>query len=100
MARSEIQLLPEFTAELEEIRANGINKELLYKILQKHLPNADYNKILYKRYMTVQEGVPIFSRTERYKDKKNRSGQKQQLSRGRPGRPDHPWCRCDPGSYG
>lgn len=70
MARSEIQLLPEFTAELEEIRANGINEELLYKILQKHLPNADYNKILYKRYMTIQEGVPIFSRTERYKDKK------------------------------
>ena len=68
MARSELQLLPEFTAELEEIRAHGINKELLYKILQKHLPNADYNKILYKRYMAIQDGVPILSRKERYKD--------------------------------
>lgn len=70
MARNEIQLLPEFTAELEEIRAKGINKELLYKILQKHLPNAEYNKLLYKRYMAIQDGVPIFNRQERYKDKK------------------------------
>lgn len=68
MARIETQLLPTFTAELEEIRNNGITKDLLYKILQKHLPNAEYNKTLYKRYMAIAEGLPIFGRKPRYKE--------------------------------
>ena len=62
MARTEWELLPEFTAELEEIRKNGINPTLLYDILQKHISNAEYNKKLYKRYMCIGEGVPIFGR--------------------------------------
>lgn len=71
MARSEWELLPEFTAELEEIRENGITPELLYDILQKHKPNSDYNKMLYKRYMAVSGGVPIFDRQPRYEEEEN-----------------------------
>lgn len=66
MARSKYELLPTFTAELKEIRENGISKELLYNIIQKHLPNAIYNKKLYERYMAIEEGVPIFDRHPRF----------------------------------
>ena len=68
MVRSRAQLLPEFTAELEEIRTNGITPDLLYKIIEKHQPNALFNKDLYERYMTIKEGVPIFRRTPRYQE--------------------------------
>lgn len=71
MARTELQELPEFTAELKEIRENGINTSLLYDIIQKHLPNAEYNKLLYKRYKASQDGVPIFGRQQRYEEEKN-----------------------------
>ena len=69
-ARDEFQLLPEFTAELEEIRKNGISKTLLYDIIQKHLPNSTYNRGLYRRYMGISDGVPIFSRQPRYDEDK------------------------------
>ena len=71
MARNEWELVPEYGAELEEIRNNGITKELLYDIIQKHLPNATYNKELYKRYMALESGIPIFSREQRYEDEEN-----------------------------
>lgn len=66
MTRCESQLLPIYTAEIEEIRENGITPELLSKIIIKHLPNADYNKYLYNRYMAIYGGVPIFERQPRY----------------------------------
>ncbi len=67
MIRSQLELLPTFTAELEEIRKNGdITVELLQKIIQKHLPNSDYNRRLYKRYMAIAGGVPIYDREPRY----------------------------------
>lgn len=66
--RNEIQLLPEFTAELEEIRNNGISVTLLQKIIEKHSYNADYNKRLYKRYMAIFEGVPINNRLPFYEE--------------------------------
>ena len=53
MARNELQLYPDFTAEIEEIKKNGISTNLLYKIIQKHQPNAQYNRDLYKRYTVV-----------------------------------------------
>lgn len=68
MTRCETQLLPTYTAEIEEIRANGITPELLSKIILKHLPNANYNKNLYDRYMTIYGGVPIFERQPRYEE--------------------------------
>lgn len=71
MARTEWEILPEYGAELEEIRQNGITKELLYDIIQKHLPNSTYNRQLYKRYMGLQSGVPIYGRTQRYEEEEN-----------------------------
>mgnify|MGYP001750926461 CR=1 FL=1 len=43
MIRTESELFPKFTAEIEEIRKNGITEDLLNKIINKHLPNALYN---------------------------------------------------------
>lgn len=68
MARTDLTLLPKFTAELQAVRDNGISPELLYKIIQKHQPNATYNKGLYKRYMATEDGLPIFKREPRYEE--------------------------------
>lgn len=66
--RTEFELLPTFGAELDEIRNNGITKELLYKIIQKHMSNALFNKQLHKRYMAIYGGVPIFDRQPKYEE--------------------------------
>ena len=71
MARVETQLLPEFGAELEEIRKNGISKELLQKIIEKHIGNSTYNKELYNRYRAMANGVPIFNRQTRFEEEEN-----------------------------
>lgn len=68
MSRTKAELLPEFSAELEEIRKSGITKDLLQKIIAKHKANAVYNRNLYERYMTLKESVPIFGRQPRYED--------------------------------
>lgn len=67
-ARAEWQLLPEFSAELAELRENGMTPTLLYNILQKHSNNSLYNRQLYKRYMATVNGVPIFMRQPRYEE--------------------------------
>lgn len=70
--RAENELYPDFTAEIDAIEKNGITKELIAKIINKHLPNANYNKSLYKRYEVLQDEVPILTRQPRFKseDKK------------------------------
>ena len=68
VARTEKELLPSFEAFISEIDSNGITPELLYKIIQRHKPNSDYNKALYKRYMGID--VPIFDRKERFAESK------------------------------
>lgn len=65
--RKEYELYPDFTAELDAINKSGITTELLQKIINKHLPNAIYNKGLYRRYEGLQNEVPIFNREPRYK---------------------------------
>lgn len=64
--RTGLEILPEFSAELAEIRKNGITPDLLYKIIQKHQPNAIYNRGLFRRYMAVD--VPIFDRQSQYEE--------------------------------
>lgn len=71
MTRSVTQLLPSFTAELEEIREHGISTDLLHNILTKHLANREYNERLYQRYVTVSEGVDIFARKPRFEEEEN-----------------------------
>ena len=68
MTRSATELVPTYGAELEEIKENGITKELLQKIICKHRANSLYNYNLYLRYMAVTEGVPIFDREPRFEE--------------------------------
>lgn len=68
--RTEWELVPEFSAELAELRQNGITESLLRDIIGKHQFNAIYNQNLYRRYMAVVNGVPIHTRKPRYEEDK------------------------------
>lgn len=70
MARSERDLYPDYTAFIDEIEKNGISAGLLSKIINKHRYNSAYNKKLYKRYMGIEGGVPIYERKPRFEEKK------------------------------
>ena len=64
--RTEAEVYPDYTAELEAIRTGGITTGLLDKIIQKHLMNAAYNRRLYNRYRVLNGCVPIFNRRPRF----------------------------------
>lgn len=64
--RSVDELYPKYTAEIKAIKENGVTPELIARIINKHMPNAEYNKKLYERYQVVKSGVPIFDRTPRF----------------------------------
>ena len=66
MSRTTKQLYPNLYAFVDEIDKNGITPELLWKIINKHRPNANYNEKLYQRYQTMKEAVPIFKRQPRF----------------------------------
>lgn len=66
MSRNITELYPDFSAEITELRKNGITVDLLYKIIQKHRYNSRYNKRLYGRYRTLENEVPIFKRVPRF----------------------------------
>lgn len=68
MVRQRNQLYPDFTAELRELEKNGFSLELLYKILQKHKKNSEYNRKLYDRYMAIDGSAPIMKREPRFKE--------------------------------
>ena len=68
LARTKRELFPDFSAFIEAIDKGGITPELLYKIIQKHRPNAKYNKMLYDRYMAIYGGVDIDDRAPRYNE--------------------------------
>ena len=65
--RTESELYPDYTAEIDAIDANGITTELLVKIINKHSLNSTFNKGLYKRYEVLQGEVPILNREPRFK---------------------------------
>lgn len=66
MARHLRECYPDFSAELEAIRENGITPGLLSQIIRKHRGNSCYNHKLLMRYKVCYEGVPIFGRTPRF----------------------------------
>lgn len=66
--RKKKDLYPDLSAFVDEIEKNGISVELLQKIINRHLPNARYNKKLYDRYTTAD--VPIFRRKPRFDEQK------------------------------
>lgn len=68
MSRKKRQLYPDFRAFVDYIDENGITPEILYKIINKHRPNARYNEELYQRYMTMHEALPIMKRQPRFEE--------------------------------
>ena len=68
MARTKEQCYPDYSAQLDALRENGLSVELLIKIIEKHKANSDYNRALYERYQTLETGVPIFGREPRFTD--------------------------------
>lgn len=64
--RKEIDLYPDYTAFIEYIDKNGINSNILQKIISQHRHNHIYNKNLIQRYKTLDNKVPIFERTPRF----------------------------------
>lgn len=66
--RNKFQLYPDFTAEIKYIDENGVDTYILAKIIEKHLPNSQYNRGLFDRYTCVEEGVPIFGRHPRFEE--------------------------------
>ena len=68
MNRKSIELYPDYTSELEELKTNGLSLELLYRIIKKHYFNSRYNRKLYRRYMTLDDELPIFKRRPAFKE--------------------------------
>lgn len=66
--RRKKDLYPDLTAFVDEIDKNGINEQLLQKIINRHRNNSKYNKKLYQRYTTGD--VPIFQRRPRFEETK------------------------------
>lgn len=57
---------PDYSAEIEAIKASGITPELLNRIIRRHQGNASHMKKLYGRYRTDADAVPIYGRTPRF----------------------------------
>lgn len=66
--RTKKQLYPDYSAEVEYLKENGVDEKILYKIIQKHRGNAKYNHNLYDRYMVLDGAIPIFKREARFKE--------------------------------
>lgn len=71
MNRNKRQIYPDYSAEIEAIKENkGINETILYKIINKHKPNAFFNRKQYERYMVLDGSVPIHRRVPRFDEEK------------------------------
>lgn len=62
------ELYPDFSAELKWIEKNGVQAEIVNKIIEKHSGNSEHNRKLYDRYRTMSDAVPIFERQPRFKE--------------------------------
>lgn len=66
MSRTRQALYPDYSAELRAINDGGITLDLIYRIINKHKQNAQYNRALYERYETIEGAVPIMTRRPRF----------------------------------
>lgn len=66
MRRSKLQKYPDYTAEIEHIKKNGIDEAMMVRIIKKHRENAKYNRYLIDRYEALDGCVPIFNREPRF----------------------------------
>ena len=63
--RGEAELYPDFSAEIAAIRAAGrVTERILRRIVEKHAPNAAFNRGLHRRYLGVD--VPVYRRGPRF----------------------------------
>ena len=70
MSRFRNQLYPDLSCFIDEIRQNGISTGLLQKIIDRHINNAIYNRMLYDRYQTLNGAVPISNREPRFDEER------------------------------
>lgn len=66
-------LYPDFSSELEYIQNNGVNENIIKRIIYKHERNSLHSLTLYGRYRTLDNDVPIFKRQPRFKSNKDSS---------------------------
>lgn len=59
---------PDYSAEIDAIKKDGITDFLLNRIIKKHKYNAAHSVELMERYKASEDGVPIFSRQPRFGD--------------------------------
>lgn len=59
---------PDYSAEIQAIRSNGITPELLNRIIRRHQGCMQHMKQLFGRYRTEADKVPVFTREPRFKD--------------------------------
>lgn len=59
---------PDYAAEIQAIRADGITPELLNRIIRRHRGCMQHMKQLYGRYRTEADQVPVFTREPRFQD--------------------------------
>ena len=52
---------PNYAAEMDAIRKEGITVEILQRIIRRHQGCAQHMKSLYGRYRTETEDVPFFN---------------------------------------
>ena len=71
MPRKETELYPDFQAEIDIIKEQGLDEALLNRIIKKHFYNRDYNWNLHKRYEALQGKLPIFERKPRFEEDEN-----------------------------
>lgn len=65
-ARRRCECYPDFSAEIEAIRMNGITSKIMSRIIRKHRGNSNFNRKLCERYQCLEDGVPIFRRVPRF----------------------------------
>lgn len=64
--RNILETYPNYHAELEDIRQNGLRMETLKQIILRHAGNASKSRRLYDRYQTLDYAVPIYNRAPRF----------------------------------
>ena len=64
--RNILETYPNYHAELEDIRQNGLRMETLRQIIRRHAGNASKTRRLYDRYQTLDYAVPIYNRAPRF----------------------------------
>ena len=64
--RNILETYPNYHAELENIRQNGLRMETLKQIIRRHAGTASKTRRLYARYQPLAYAVPLYNRAPRF----------------------------------